>query len=77
VKTPSGNVLPDVRVQVEHLAQRLAGRGNAASFRKLKRKFPTAAAAVIALPFDSWSELKALNGAPGELELFLTPKMLA
>jgi phosphohistidine phosphatase len=76
-----GNASPLMLVghnpSVQNLAQRLAGTGDAASFRKMKRKFPTAAAAVIALPFDSWSELQSLNGAPGELELFLTPRMLA
>jgi hypothetical protein len=42
----------------------------------MNRKFPTSAAAVFAFPIRRWPELQKSNGAQGELQLFLTPKML-
>jgi phosphohistidine phosphatase len=60
----------------QNLAQRLAVTGDVSAMNRMKRKFPTAAVAVIALPIDNWSELQTASGAGGELQLFLTPKML-
>jgi phosphohistidine phosphatase len=59
---------------IHNLALRLAETGDTRSLTRMKRKFPTAAAAVIALPFDNWSGLKDTTDANGILELFLTPK---
>lgn len=59
-----------------NLAQSLAATGDVSAMNRMKRKFPTAAVAVIALPIDDWSELQTASGASGELQLFLTPKML-
>jgi len=60
----------------QNLAQRLAATGDISATNRIKRKFPTAAVAVIALPIDNWSELQTASGASGDLQLFLTPKML-
>jgi len=58
------------------LAQKLAASGDLAAIRRMSRKFSTSAAAVIAFPIRRWPELRKSNDAQGELQLFLTPKML-
>jgi phosphohistidine phosphatase len=56
------------------LAVELAGAGDAEMLRALAAKFPTAGLAVIRFKARSWT--KVGRGA-GQLELFMTPKMLA
>lgn len=61
---------------VQNLALRLCTRGDPALLAAIGRKFPTAAAAIIMLPEDDWSELSPEPEFSGELKLFLTPKTL-
>jgi len=61
---------------VQNLALRLGTRGDPALLAAIGRKFPTAAAAIIILPGDDWSELSPGPEISGELKLFLTPKTL-
>ena len=61
---------------VQNLALRLGTRGDPALLAAIGRKFPTAAAAIIILPEDDWSELSPGPEISGELKLFLTPKTL-
>ena len=55
------------------LAQTLAGDGKKAAMAELKRKFPTAALAVIDFPIATWSELPQ---ATGRLVDFIRPKAI-
>jgi phosphohistidine phosphatase len=58
------------------LALRLAVSGDVSGLERMRRKFPTAAVAVIAFSFDDWSRLSNEGDRNGQLQLFLTPKML-
>ncbi|GLK81144.1 SixA phosphatase family protein [Methylopila turkensis] len=55
------------------LTERLAGSGDSEARRALSVKFPTAAIAVLDVPFDAWEAV-----APGSarLDRFVTPKIL-
>jgi phosphohistidine phosphatase len=61
---------------IQNLALRLSVTGDVTSIQRMQGKFPTAAVAVIAFTADSWSKLATENSAKGELQLFITPKML-
>ena len=61
---------------VQNLALRLCATGDPDLLAAIGRKFPTAAAAIIMLPANRWSELAPQPQIPGELKLFLTPKTL-
>jgi phosphohistidine phosphatase len=61
---------------VQNLALRLCTDGDPALLGAIGRKFPTAAAAIIMLPGENWSELALAPEISGELKLFLTPKTL-
>jgi phosphohistidine phosphatase len=61
---------------IQNLALRLAVTGDRAAVQRMRRKFPTAAVAVFAFSAASWSKLQVENSTTGELELFITPKML-
>jgi phosphohistidine phosphatase len=61
---------------VQNLALSLCTSGDPALLRAIGRKFPTAAAAIIMLPGENWSELAPEAEISGELKLFLTPKTL-
>jgi phosphohistidine phosphatase len=55
------------------LAVELAGKGDAASLRRLASKFPTAGLAVISFKTSQWSQIKP---KAGRLELFMAPRLL-
>ena len=55
------------------LAVELSGKGDAASLRRLARKFPTAGLAVISFTMSQWSQIKP---QAGRLELFMSPRLL-
>jgi len=55
------------------LAVELAGKGDAASLRRLASKFPTAGLAVISFKASQWSQIKP---RAGRLELFMAPRLL-
>lgn len=61
---------------VQNLALRLCTTGDPELLAAIGRKFPTAAAAIIMLRANRWSELAPQPQIPGELKLFLTPKTL-
>ena len=61
---------------VQNLALRLLGIQDGAMVQRIKGKFPTAAAAIIALPLDEWRQIRTKNEIQGDLEEFLTPKRL-
>jgi phosphohistidine phosphatase len=61
---------------VQNLALRLLGSQGNKVVQKIRVKFPTAAVAVLALPIEDWRQIRSRNEVQGELELFLTPKML-
>ena len=61
---------------VQNLAISLCTSGDPALLDAIVRKFPTAAAAIIMLPGENWSELAPEPEISGELKLFLTPKTL-
>jgi phosphohistidine phosphatase SixA len=61
---------------VQNLALRLLGSRDNTAVQKIKAKFPTAAVAVIALPIEDWKQIQSKSELQGEIELFLTPKML-
>jgi phosphohistidine phosphatase len=75
-KTSSALMLIGHNPSAQNLAQRLAVTGDVSAMNRIRRKFPTAAVAVIELPIDNWAELQTASGAGGDLQLFLTPKML-
>ncbi len=58
---------------MERLARSFAKSRNADAIRRVEKKYPTCALAVIELPVNTWKE-----AAPpaGRLEMFLTPKTL-
>jgi len=60
----------------QNLALRLLGSQDNKTVQKIRVKFPTAAVAIIALPIDNWRQIGSRDDVQGELELFLTPKML-
>lgn len=55
----------------EQLARRLCGDGRAKAMRRLRKKYPTAALAVITFPTDSWTQVA---DGTGYLEAFVRPK---
>ena len=57
------------------LAETLAKTGDEAQLKQLRRKFPTAAIAVIDLPIDDWRDLSP--NTPGRLAHYMRPKELA
>jgi phosphohistidine phosphatase len=61
---------------VQNLALSLCTSGDPGFLAAIARKFPTAAAAIIMLPGEKWSELAPEPRISGELKLFLTPKTL-
>jgi phosphohistidine phosphatase len=58
---------------MERLARSFAKSGNADAIRRVEKKYPTCALAVIELPISHWKEA---SPPAGRLELFLTPKTL-
>lgn len=58
---------------IEGLASLLIGAGNATLVKRMTRKFPTAALAIIDLPGRNWKEIKL---ASGQLRCFKRPKDL-
>ncbi len=59
---------------LEMLAERLVGEGDALDLKALRRKFPTAALAVIAFPDTaSWADI---GSGKGRLRHFMRPKAL-
>ena len=58
---------------VEQLARLLTAAGDAESIARLKEKYPTAALACFSIDATSWKEI---NPASGNLDKFITPKML-
>ena len=56
------------------LAVALARTGEEAALKRLRKKFPTAAVAVIDLPIDDWRALE--EATPGRLVHFMRPKAL-
>ncbi len=59
---------------MHELAAALARHGDAAALKRLRKKFPTAALAVIDLPIANWEELGTLT--QGRLALYVRPKDL-
>jgi phosphohistidine phosphatase len=57
----------------ERLARSFAKSGDADAIRRVEKKYPTCALAVIELPVDNWREA---SPPAGRLEMFLTPKTL-
>ena len=55
------------------LAQRLVGHGEDDALADLKKRFPTAAVAVIDFAVDAWADVDA---GGGRLDRFVTPKAL-
>lgn len=58
---------------LEHLAMRLVTKGDPGGLKRMSRKFPTAALAVIQFPIENWLSLKP---GQGKLEAFVRPKDL-
>jgi phosphohistidine phosphatase len=58
---------------IEELARALAGSGDEDALRRLRRKFPTGALAVLRLASDAWTDLAP---ATAELVEFVRPKDL-
>ena len=74
ITTPSQSVLlVGHNPGCEELVQALAGSGDADALERLRRKFPTAALAVIDFNGESWAELEPDTG---RLERFVTPAEL-
>ena len=61
---------------VQSLTLRLLARQNGTVMERIRRKFPTAAVAIVALPIEEWRQVQSKSDVGGEIELFLTPKML-
>lgn len=55
----------------EMLARRLCGDGRQKAVRRLHKKYPTAAVAVLTFPADSWAQVAE---GTGYLEAFVRPK---
>jgi len=75
-KTVSPMMVIGHNPSVQNLALRLLGSQDNKAVQKIKAKFPTAAVAVIALPIEDWKQIQSKSELQGEIELFLTPKML-
>ena len=58
---------------MERLARSFAKSGNPDAIRRVEKKYPTCALAVIELPINRWKEA---SPPAGRLEMFLTPKNL-
>lgn len=58
---------------IERLARSFAKSGDADAIRRLEKKYPTCGLAVIELPIGRWKEA---SPPAGQLEMFLTPKLL-
>jgi phosphohistidine phosphatase len=58
---------------MEGLARSFAKSGNPDAIRRVEKKYPTCALAVIELPINRWKEA---SPPAGRLEMFLTPKTL-
>lgn len=71
--TPRHVMLVGHNPGMEELALELVGSGAADDRARMAKKFPTAAAAVIAFNADAWASIKP---GTGRLEHFLTPKRL-
>ena len=61
---------------VHNLALRLLASRDGTVMERIRRKFPTAAVAIVALPIEEWRQVRSKSAVGGEIELFLTPKML-
>jgi phosphohistidine phosphatase len=61
---------------VQNLSLRLIESQDGPIANRIRRKFPTAAAAIIAFPIEDWRQIQSKRDVRGEIELFLTPKML-
>ena len=59
---------------MERLAQSFAKSGDPDAIRRVEKKYPTCALAVIELPVNRWKD--AMPPA-GRLEMFLTPKIIS
>ncbi|MGH7576031.1 MAG: SixA phosphatase family protein [Longimicrobiales bacterium] len=57
----------------ETVARRLCGDGRQKAVRRLHKKYPTAALAVLTFPTDSWAQI---TEGSGHLEAFVRPKDL-
>jgi phosphohistidine phosphatase len=74
ISTPAGTVLLiGHNPGCEELAQALVASGDEDDLQRLRRKFPTAALAVIDFDGESWADLEADEG---RLERFVTPAQL-
>ena len=61
---------------VQSLTLRLLAQQDGTVMERIRRKFPTAAVAIVALPIEEWRQVQSKSDVGGEIELFLTPKML-
>jgi phosphohistidine phosphatase len=59
---------------IQNLTLRLLKPNRSETMERIKRKFPTAAIAVVVLPIDSWGQLRSSPEITGEIEAFLTRK---
>ena len=59
---------------LERLARSFAKSGDVDAIRRLEKKYPTCALAVIELPINAWREA---SPPAGRLEMFLTPKIIS
>jgi phosphohistidine phosphatase len=59
---------------IRHLALELAGDGAPLAMRRLGKKYPTGALAVLTFPVDRW---RAVEAGEGRLESFVRPRDLA
>jgi phosphohistidine phosphatase len=75
-KTASPLMLIGHNPSVQNLTLRLIEPPDSPVAERIRRKFPTAATAVISLPIDDWRQIRSKNEVRGDIELFLTPKML-
>lgn len=75
-KTASPLMIIGHNPSVQNLTLRLLGLQDNKLVQKIRAKFPTAAVAILALPINDWREIRSGNDVQGEVELFLTPKML-
>src|SRR5262245_40878428 len=75
-KTVSPLMVVGHNPSVQNLTLRLLGTQDNKTVQKIRAKFPTAAVAIIALSIDNWRQILARDEIEGELELFLTPKIL-
>jgi len=59
---------------IRHLALELAGDGASLAMRRLEKKFPTGALAVLTFPVERW---RAIEPGAGRLAAFVRPRDLA